>query len=119
MLAPNPSQHLESETQPLGNPLQRFGLIESCSRPAHMELGRRPGNGALGHEDQFPPSRSNARCAIGKETFGGTRGNGCDAPNADIKRGYAPHQIMNLRLTRTHYGIHEPAVIAKRRSASD
>ena len=31
MLAPNPSQHLESETQPVGNPLQRFGLIESCS----------------------------------------------------------------------------------------
>jgi hypothetical protein len=41
------------------------------------------------------------------------------APKADIKRGYAPHQIMNLRLTRTHYGIHEPAAIAKRRSASD
>ena len=32
MLAPNPSQHLESETEPLVNPSLRFSLPESCSR---------------------------------------------------------------------------------------
>jgi hypothetical protein len=31
MLAPNPSQHLESETEPLVNPSLRFSLPESCS----------------------------------------------------------------------------------------
>jgi hypothetical protein len=33
MLAPNPSQHLESETEPLVNPSLRFSLPESCSSP--------------------------------------------------------------------------------------
>src|SRR5207244_6461825 len=32
MLAPNPSQHLESENPPPGNPLQRFSLPGSCSK---------------------------------------------------------------------------------------
>src|SRR5439155_19454694 len=32
MLAPNPSQHLESENPTPGNPLQRFSLPGSCSR---------------------------------------------------------------------------------------
>jgi hypothetical protein len=31
MLAPNPSQHLESENPARGNPLYRFSLPESCS----------------------------------------------------------------------------------------
>jgi hypothetical protein len=31
MLAPNPSQHLESENPRRGNPYLRFSLPESCS----------------------------------------------------------------------------------------
>src|SRR5205823_2631488 len=34
---------------------------------------------ALGHEDQFPPCRLNARCVISEETLTGTHGNGRDA----------------------------------------
>jgi hypothetical protein len=39
---------------------------------------------AMGHEDQFPLCRLNARCVIREETFAGTHGNGRDAPIAAI-----------------------------------
>src|SRR5712691_9904245 len=41
----------------------------------------------MGHEDQFPLCRLNARCVIRKETSAGTYGNGRDAPKAVINTG--------------------------------
>jgi hypothetical protein len=38
MLAPNPSQHLESEIPIAGNPPYRFNLPESCSSAVGGEL---------------------------------------------------------------------------------
>jgi hypothetical protein len=38
MLAPNPSQHLESEINRLGNPLQRFSLMGSRSKMDEMGI---------------------------------------------------------------------------------
>jgi hypothetical protein len=37
-----------------------------------------------GHEDQFLPPRTSARCGFGKETFAGRRWNGRDAPRTDL-----------------------------------
>jgi hypothetical protein len=41
-----------------------------------------------GHEDQFPPPRLSGRCGFGEGTFAGTRGNGKDAPRADVRRAF-------------------------------
>ena len=38
----------------------------------------------MGHEDTFPPHRSNAGYAIGEETIAWARGNGRDAPIPDL-----------------------------------
>src|ERR1700676_3661031 len=43
MLAPNPSQHLESEINRLGNPLQRFSLMGSRSSRQTGGADRRDG----------------------------------------------------------------------------
>jgi hypothetical protein len=37
-----------------------------------------------GHEDAFPGPRLSARCRFSQGTFAGTRGNGRDAPRADL-----------------------------------
>src|ERR1700730_11919042 len=39
---------------------------------------------APGHEDAFPRPRANGRCRVGQGTIAGTRGNGEDAPTADV-----------------------------------
>src|ERR1700730_11926819 len=38
----------------------------------------------VGHEDAFPRPRLSARCRFGQGNFTGTRGNGRDAPKADL-----------------------------------
>ena len=45
---------------------------------------RKPRESALGHEDQFPPPTLSVRRGLGEATFGGTLGNGRDAPKADM-----------------------------------
>jgi len=42
-----------------------------------------------GHQYQFPPCWSNARCVFGKETFAATCGNGRNAPIPQDRRGTA------------------------------
>ena len=39
----------------------------------------------MGHEERFPPSRLSGRCRFSQGTFARTRGNGRDAPIADLK----------------------------------
>jgi hypothetical protein len=39
---------------------------------------------ALGHEERFPPTRLSAGCEFRKETIGGIRRNGRDAPKAVV-----------------------------------
>jgi len=53
MLAPNPSQHLESENSIPGNPLQRFSLPGSRSRSSAATRGPR-----------YPPRKSKPSTAI-------------------------------------------------------
>ena len=55
----------------------RFSIVLDRSHPC--------GNGGMGHEDAFPPPRLSARCRFSQDTFAGTRGNGRDAPEADMK----------------------------------
>jgi len=45
-------------------------------------LGSRTFSHDLGHEDQFPPPSLRDRCGFREGTFGGTRANGRDAPEA-------------------------------------
>ena len=40
---------------------------------------------SLGHEDAFPRSRLSDSCRFSQVTFAGTRGNGRDAPEADLR----------------------------------
>ena len=52
-----------------------------------------------GHDDPFPRPDPNGRCRFGQETFAGVRGNGREAPIADLQ-GLAfrpPHTILNGR----------------------
>jgi hypothetical protein len=59
------------------------------------ELSRsRPGlrTAGVGHEDQFPLCRLNARCVIRKETFAGARGNDEDAPIVLKNSKIGPHK---------------------------
>src|SRR5215472_12913126 len=46
-----------------------------------------------GHEDPFPRPGPNGRCRFGQETFAGVRGNGQDAPIADLRRTAMDHEI--------------------------
>ena len=39
---------------------------------------------ASGHQHAFPRPGPNGRCRFGQETFAGVRGNGRDAPIADL-----------------------------------
>jgi len=67
MLAPNPSQHLESENPARGNPLSRFNLPESCSRLAHflfdeLTIGLREPPMLLGLVQEPNPHQAGCGC---------------------------------------------------------
>jgi hypothetical protein len=59
---------------------------------------------ARGHEERFLPPRTSAGCGFSKETFGGTRRNGEDAPIPAFRRAMAGplestlrrHSMLNL-----------------------
>jgi hypothetical protein len=56
-------------------------------RPESTQLSpsrRRLRTAGVGHEDTFPRPTLSARCRISQRTFARTRGNGRDAPIADL-----------------------------------
>src|SRR4029077_15513272 len=56
---------------------------------------------AKGHEDAFLRPRLSARCRFSQGTFAGTRGNGRDAPKADLA-------IWHVQSSQTSYSARLP-----------
>jgi hypothetical protein len=88
MLAPNPSQHLESENLARGNPLYRFSLLESCSSRQRADF-----SGSTQRIAGAEPEPRRAR--LGVEPRGGSGmfprgeadGAGCSEPLAPLPYG--------------------------------